>query len=146
MSRSGYSGDIDNWALIKWRGQVASAIRGKRGQRLLRELLEALDAMPVKELIANELQAADGSYCALGVVGAKRGIDLAAIDPDEPTDVAAAFDIAQQLACEIAEINDMAYGCSPGTRWREVRAWVAAQIKEPTEVTETDAMNTPQRR
>ena len=38
MSRSGYSDDLDNWDLIRWRGQVSSAIRGKRGQGFLREL------------------------------------------------------------------------------------------------------------
>lgn len=48
MSRSGYSNDGENIAM--WRGQVASAIRGKRGQAFLRELVEALDAMPEKRL------------------------------------------------------------------------------------------------
>jgi hypothetical protein len=47
MSRSGYSDDHSEWDLIRWRGAVASAIRGKRGQAFLRELLVALDAMPV---------------------------------------------------------------------------------------------------
>ena len=33
MSRSGYIDDMDDtWQFIKWRGQVASAIRGARGQ------------------------------------------------------------------------------------------------------------------
>lgn len=32
MSRCGYSDDYDQWALIRWRGAVESAIRGKRGQ------------------------------------------------------------------------------------------------------------------
>lgn len=45
MSRSGYNDySIDNWDLIRWRGQVASAIKGKRGQAFLRELIEALVA------------------------------------------------------------------------------------------------------
>lgn len=60
MSRSGYNDDIDNWALIKWRGQVASAIRGKRGQKMLRDLLAALDAMPEKSLIVHELESESG--------------------------------------------------------------------------------------
>jgi hypothetical protein len=37
MSRSGYSDDLENWSLIRWRGAVASAIRGRRGQAFLRE-------------------------------------------------------------------------------------------------------------
>lgn len=61
MSRSDYSEDLDMWDLIRWRGQVASAIRGKRGQKLLRDLAAALDAMPVKALIADELQTEDGA-------------------------------------------------------------------------------------
>ena len=55
MSRSGYCDDLDPLDLGRWRAQVASAIRGKRGQKLLKELLTALDSMPKKELIANEL-------------------------------------------------------------------------------------------
>jgi len=56
MSRSGYTEDNDDqWALIRWRGAVKSAMRGKRGQAFLRELLAALDAMSVKRLIANDL-------------------------------------------------------------------------------------------
>lgn len=35
MSRSGYTDDCDGWQLIMYRGAVASAIRGARGQRLL---------------------------------------------------------------------------------------------------------------
>ena len=42
MSRSGYSDSLENWDLIRWRGQVASAIRGKRGQQLLKELADAM--------------------------------------------------------------------------------------------------------
>lgn len=59
MSRSGYSDDYDgdNWDLIRWRGAVTSAIRGKRGQAFLREALAALDAMPEKQLIAGDLVA-----------------------------------------------------------------------------------------
>jgi hypothetical protein len=44
------------WSHIRWRGAVASAIRGGRGQAFLREMLAAMDAMPVKRLVANELR------------------------------------------------------------------------------------------
>lgn len=56
MSRSGYVDDMcDQWALIRYRGAVSSAIRGKRGQAFLREMLAALDAMPEKRLISGVL-------------------------------------------------------------------------------------------
>lgn len=56
MSRSGYVDDMcDEWAMIRYRGAVKSAIRGKRGQAFLREMLAALDAMPEKRLTAGAL-------------------------------------------------------------------------------------------
>ena len=59
MSRSGYTdyddSDFANWNHIRWRGQVASATRGKRGQQFFRDLIAALDAMPTKVLITDDL-------------------------------------------------------------------------------------------
>ena len=108
MSRSGYCddyGDDDPLALGRYRAQVASAIRGKRGQALLRELLAALDAMPQKQLVAGELEA-DGQFCALGVVGQARGLNLAAIDTYDVESLGGTFNIADQLAREIMWVND----------------------------------------
>lgn len=134
MSRSDYSDDIDQWDLIKWRGQVASAIRGKRGQLLLRELLEALDAMPERVLIAHELTNKEGDHCALGVVGKKRGLPIETIDPEDSYAVAEAFDVANPLAREIVYVNDEGdYGETPQQRWERVRAWVVKHL-QPTSV------------
>ena len=108
MSRSGYCddyGDDDPLALGRYRAQVASAIRGKRGQALLRELLAALDAMPEKQLVAGDLEA-DGQFCALGVVGQARGLNLAAIDTYDVESLGGTFNIADQLAREIMWVND----------------------------------------
>lgn len=106
MSRSGYSDDLDTWDLIRWRGAVASAIRGKRGQALLREIAAALDAMPIKELAAESLVTADGDYCTLGAVGAARGMDLTLIDPEDADQVARSFGVAEALVKEIVYLND----------------------------------------
>ncbi len=106
MSRSGYSDDLEPNQLNVWRGAVASAIRGKRGQAMLKEMLAALDAMPEKALIAHELQNANGDHCALGVVGKNRGMALDSIDPDEYEIVAREFGIASALAQEIMFMND----------------------------------------
>ena len=132
MSRSGYSDECGGLGLIRWRGAVTSAIRGNRGQAMLRELLAALDAMPVKRLIAEELER-NGEYCALGVLGKTRGIALAEIDPYDQREIAQKFGIAKAMASEIAFINDGTWRSkhtTPEERWAEVREWVAKQIKE----------------
>lgn len=108
MSRSGYTDDCEGTELAMWRGAVASAIRGKRGQALLRETLTALDAMPIKELIAHEL-VQEGEFCTLGVVGHARGIDMTTIDPEDRDAVAQVFGIAPALAAEIVYLNDEAF-------------------------------------
>lgn len=129
MSRSGYSESIDNWALIKWRGQVMSSIRGNRGQAFLRELIEALDAMPEKRLITGELRK-DGEVCALGALGSKRGMNLESLDPEDYEIVGTEFGIAHQLAQEIVYINDEAYKYrTPEERWRKVREWAKRHLK-----------------
>jgi hypothetical protein len=136
MSRSGYIDDVSNsWENICWRGAVKSAINGARGQKLLREMLAALDAMPEKVLIKNAL-IEDGRMCALGTVGVARGTPLDKIDPENPEQVAKTFDIAPALAREIAWVNDEGPNGwwdereTPAARWHRVREWVAAQIIE----------------
>lgn len=152
MSRHGYSDDLDQWALIKWRGQVTSAMRGKGGQKLLIDLVQALDAMPEKVLITGDLIDAEGDVCALGAVGIKRGIPMDKLDPEESEQIAEAFDIAEQLAREVAYINDEQgtnhkivdgqWKYSPETpqeRWARVRAWAISHIQPVPVETGRDA-------
>lgn len=131
MSRSGYHDDSDDtWAHIRWRGAVKSATRGKRGQSFFKELLVALDAMPVKRLITNELEA-NGEFCTLGVLGNARGLDMSEIEPEEPDQVSEGFNIAEALAQEVVFMNDEAsfdYDESPEKRWSRMRNWVESQI------------------
>lgn len=139
MSRSGYTDDCENFAM--WRGMVMSATRGRRGQRFFRDLLAALDAMPEKRLVDEELQTQDGDVCAMGALGNARGVDMTKIDPECPEQVAPVFDIAECLAQEVAYMNDEEYGrfydhargeyreTTPEERWTKMRAWVAKQIR-----------------
>lgn len=108
MSRSGlYECDgEDVLAHGRWRGAVASAIRGKRGQAFLRELAEALDAMPDKQLVAGELQTEDGCHCALGVLADKRGLDVASMDVDDYDAIADSLGVNAKIAQEIMWEND----------------------------------------
>jgi len=129
MSRSNYVDDPENLAM--WRGAVRSAIFGKRGQKLLRDLAAALDAMPQKRLIADDLVDAEGEVCAFGCLGKARGIDMSGIDPECPEQVAKAFGIAYAMAAEIEYLNDeVCVVATPEQRWTRMRAWVAEHIKE----------------
>ena len=129
MSRSGYDEGCDGWDLIRYRGMVASAIRGKRGQVFLKDLLLALDEMPVKKLIKGDLETNKG-VCALGAVGRRRGVDMYKIDPYDAEIIAAKFNIAECLAREVAFQNDDFYSQSEENRWQIVREWVASLIKK----------------
>lgn len=131
MSRSGYVDDHDNnWDLIRWRGAVKSAIRGKRGQAFLREMLAALDALPKPELVAGDLER-DGEVCALGAVGKARGMDMSEIDPEDRDTVAAEFGIPHTLACEIMYENDECGRDGKWSRYERMRKWVIRNLKSP---------------
>ena len=130
MSRSGYTDDYDHeWKLIMYRGAVASAIRGKRGQSFLREMLVALDSLPQKRLIENDF-VRDGEVCAIGSVGVRRGINMMELDPEDPDAIAKTFGIASALVREIEYKNDEgSYNIeTPEHRFHRVRAWVAINL------------------
>lgn len=132
MSRSGYSDDCENnWSMICWRGAVNSAIKGKRGQALLKEMATVLDAMPIKRLIFGEFLTKDGEVCALGAVAKARSLDVSDVDPNERELVAKKFNIAEALAAEIMYENDDDFGyCNeePEKRWKRVRSWVEENL------------------
>jgi hypothetical protein len=104
-------------------------------------MLAAMDAMPVKRLVANELAAPDlipcshwgmfeaESVCAIGSVGKARGMDMAGIDPEDPDTVAEKFNIGRPMACEIVYMNDESgrHKETPEERFTRMRAWVASQ-------------------
>lgn len=128
MSRSGYSDDLDEWAVIRWRGAVASAIRGKRGQAFLREMAAAMDAMPDKHLIGDEIADEYGSVCAIGSVAKARGrLNVSSIDPTNHDAIAYIFDISPALVAEIAYENDKIW-YSETHRWQHVRKWIDTNL------------------
>lgn len=135
MSRSGYNEDCDfsDWSFIRWRGAVASAIRGRRGQAFLKEMLAALDAMPNHRLIAKEL-VKDGEVCAMGSVALARGLDTAEIDPEDYDSVAGLFGVANALVREVSYMNDEELNCrvTPETRYDRMRSWITTLIAAPT--------------
>jgi hypothetical protein len=130
MSRSGYTEECySEWDLIRWRGAVRSAIRGRRGQAFLLEMLWSLDEMPARRLIEGALMEG-GEICALGAVAAHRGTDVSGVDPEDRETVAATFGIALAMAAEIMYENDKLSGETPEQRWYRMRRWVEAKIVE----------------
>lgn len=119
MSRSGLVEDDGDDVLAhgRWRGAVQSAMRGKRGQAFLRELADALDAMPEKVLVAGALQSDDGCHCTLGVIANKRGLDVAAMDVDDYAGIADSLSVNAKIAQEIMWENDE---CFFDWEWVEV--------------------------
>lgn len=136
MSRSGYSDgcDFEPLEIGRWRAQVLSATRGKRGQAFLIELAKEMDAMPEKRLISGDLIDSDGECCAIGVICKSRNIDISEIESTLHDQVGDAVNIASQLAAEIAYHNDEGGEArtteEPEARWTRMRAWVQSQIKE----------------
>jgi len=136
MSRSGYTDDCEGPELAMWRGTIASATRGKRGQKFFRDLVAALDAMTVKRLADGDLETAEGDVCALGALAKTKG---AALEPDDTYDydkLGATFDISSRLAQEVMFVNDEGGPWMPHhqketdeQRWARVRAWAARQIR-----------------
>lgn len=128
MSRSGLYEDDgeDPLAYGRWRGAVASAIRGKRGQAFLRELADALDAMPEKWLVAGELQSEDGCNCTLGVIAGKRGLDVTIMDVDDYESIADSLGVNAKIAQEVMWENDETF-----CEWEYVDVVICGPMRLP---------------
>lgn len=140
MSRSGYSDDGCDGQLGLYRQAVDRAIAGKRGQAFLREMAAALDAMPVKELVADVI-VRDGAACAIGTVALARRMSVDDLNPHSSAEVARRFGIARSLAAEIAYENDECgeryrdgkyVDETPAERWARMRMWVEENLKPPS--------------
>ncbi len=166
MSRHGYTeydGDENtDLAMGRWRAQVASAMRGRRGQKFFVDLIAALDALPEPKLVAGHLETTEGEVCALGALGRYRQVKLPdpenpeETDPEDEADwdwLGDAFNIAPQLAQETMYVNDehaprvttsdgyVALGRDyvhgplehPDiTRWKAVRRWAVRRLTPET--------------
>lgn len=134
MSRSGYSEDYEDCELFEQ--AVFRAICGRRGQALLKDMLAALNALPHKRLIANELISTRGEVCAIASVMIARGIATDGYHfDDDPYNcaerIASKLNIATSLAQEIQHLNDEVCECkTPEQRYEYIHSWVRQHIFE----------------
>jgi hypothetical protein len=130
MSRINYSEDEDYPGQFNlFRANVRRSIRGKAGQAALRDLREALLALPNKRLVAHYL-AKDGDVCTTGALVLQRRSEVEA----KPFDVLAAELSAEtegRASCECYHERRFHEGgtgaCSECVRWH---AEVAALPEE----------------
>ena len=139
MTRLYYDDDSEPWQENLYAGALRSAIRGKRGQQLLRDLIAGLDALPSPELTAGALEnESTGGCCALGAVRRLRGADAVPLsfDPIEedvtPDDLAEPFNIATILAWAIVQVNEDIDNKnderSRRRRWQRVKDWAVKHL------------------
>lgn len=161
MSRFGDTYDCSIAEANLYQGRLAQALRGKRGQAVLRRLERALLELPEKRLIAGwthesavrtdangDLVSAPGAVCTLGALGwwnlreggcdAERAfLELPELETDfETADWASAtFDMAWTLAWEIAFQNDeICHSETPEERYEYMLRWVRGRIGGPSHV------------
>jgi hypothetical protein len=148
--RISYSEDEDFPGQFElWQANCRRSIKGKDGQKVLRELEQALLALPEKRLIADELQNAEGEVCAIGALAKYRGINKTESDPEEMEDVGVELGMPRLVAWKVVCVNDVeidghyveAYGpdrygrnlsvfvpVTPEERYATMLNWVQRQI------------------
>lgn len=126
-----------------WQANAMRSIKGKKGQVALRELEQALLALPEKRLIARELENADGEGCAIGALAKYRNYTPKA-DPDwEMELVGMELGMPHMVAWKVVALNDMDLDkyydrkldrCVPYTpeeRYERVLAQVRKWLEDP---------------
>lgn len=140
-----YEEDFPNQAAL-WRANVERAIKGKRGQAFLKELEEALLALPEKKLIEGRV-CEMGKVCAMGALALKRRMStgekiedaLRWLGDEAPMESYAYetaafmekhFKVLQCLSFEVAYTNDERRQKDPTeeARYEKVLAWVRENI------------------
>ena len=90
-----------------WQGNCMRSIKGKKGQAALRELEQALLALPDKRLIANELETPDGDVCAIGALAKHRCFTPKADPEYEMEMVGVELGMPELVAWKVVALNDV---------------------------------------
>ncbi len=91
-----------------WNANCQRSLKGKAGQRELRELERALLAMPAKRLIRDALVDEDGGVCAIACYARHKGVDLSKFDPEDESDqVGITAGMPRLVAWQIVALNDI---------------------------------------
>jgi hypothetical protein len=142
-----YDEDYANQGLLWW-ANIDRHIKGAKGQAVLREIRDILQAMPEKVLITSRLADEKGHVCAVGAVALARRVakgesrddvlrDLAARIPEDDNYMGAHITaslgvqvgLKYGLAWALGNANDAYWKDTPEERYERVLAWVEKNIQ-----------------
>jgi hypothetical protein len=135
--RIGYSEDEDfpgQFGL--WQANCRRSLKGKAGQAVLRELEQALLALPEKRLISYELKNEEGEVCAVGALAKYRGVETTKADPEEMEEVGVELGMPRLVAWKVVCVNDIeldgygSHSITPEERYDKMLEWVRRQIAQ----------------
>lgn len=150
-----YDPQFDNeWEL--WQANFDRHVNGVKGQQALRDLRDALLALPDRKLISGRLADEHGCVCTVGALALHRRVlqgerpedvleHLAAMIPQDLVDydsweceertarVGESIGLKRMMAVALAGKNDDWYADdkTPEQRFERVLRWVESKIKEP---------------
>lgn len=91
-----------------WNANCRRSLKGKAGQRALREFEAALLALPEKRLIHGSLTDDEGGVCAIACYAQHKGVDLTKFDPEDESDaVGVAAGMPRLVAWTVVALNDI---------------------------------------
>lgn len=157
MSRFYPNEDGDALSQGRWEHNLSRSIAGKKGQAALRELRQALLALPEPKLVTGLFTTAEGLCCTLGALAAYRkgreeGISITeaaralhdAVDPEDSdlhVEEGKKAGLSETLAWHLGYQNDDSYEfgrASPEERFAGVLCWVNENITGKRDWTEEE--------
>ena len=107
MSRINYTDEEDHpGQFALWQANCLRSIKGKNGQAALRELEQALLALPDKRLIAGDLQDEQGNVCAIGALARHKNHTPKADPEYEMEAVGVELGMPELVAWTVVCLND----------------------------------------
>lgn len=119
-----------------WKANCERSIRGAAGQAELKQLRDALLALPEKRLISDSLDNEDGEVCAIAAYGKHKGLNLEEFHPESDSDeVGIAAGMPRLVAWKVVEMNDIEFShLTPEQRYTRMLAWVESKLTKGQEV------------
>ena len=124
-----------------WQANCRRSINGRKGQRALREMEQALLSMPVKHIYRDVLVDSTGEVCAIGAMMVQQHIDVGMsreqaiaaccdLDPSNTEEIGVAIGIPRMVAWSIAVENDDEWHIRPPKRrYEHLLSWVQERIQ-----------------